>query len=464
MNKKLNKSENNNVIYSFFTIIALVFWNPLSFFLLYRNTAVYNSKILHLIYWIVFITGIVLVYLTMRKKIKYFIKNIIFFLSFAGILFSIMFAFNFMLSFTLNRETSENGIIFEPNTKAWYKTVEFDYFAEINSLGLRDKEIDIDNKDGKYRILCFGDSWTFGWGVDIEHSWPKKLEKFFHDHGITNIEVINCGQGGACTTEYRKNMAKAVPLLKPDLVLVGVLQGDDLFQLSRFNDTSRDFKYIRSAIRSAIKLYLKTSFGNIITLLRKPSRTIEIKENWENSAKNIINNFNFIQKTRFYTLDDNMQKLFLTGNLNPGLLEVYVNFPDRVFFLNNSNHPETIFCKDRMSQDIKDMKVICNNNNCNLVFVNLPVSGYTGHKVIRTPLDDLTSNYLVENNIVDSIYYSIATSNSLNYIELTDHFLSLVDKDKYFFLYDGHPNEKGYEEIANYIGGQLLKFGYLEKE
>jgi hypothetical protein len=117
-----------------------------------------------------------------------------------------------------------------------------------------------------------------------------------------------------------------------------------------------------------------------------------------------------------------------------------------------------------MSQDIKDMKVICNNNNCNLVFVNLPSSEYTGHKVIRTPLNDLISNYLVKNNIVDSIYYSIATSNSLNYIELTDHFLSLVDKDKYFFLYDEHPNEKGYEEIANYIGGQLLKFGYLEKE
>ncbi len=455
MNKKLNKSKNNNVIYSFFTIIALVFWNPLSFFLLYRNTAVYNWKILHLIYWVVFITGIALVYLTMRKKLKYFIKNIIFFLSFAGILFSIMFAFNFMLSFTLNREPSENGIIFEPNTKARYKTVEFDYFAEINSLGLRDNEINID-KDGKYRILCFGDSWTFGWGVDIEHSWPKKLEKFFHDYGITNVEVINCGQPGVYTTVYRENMAKAVPLLKPDLVLVGVKQGDDLFQLSRFYGTSR--------VWSAIRLYLKTSFGNIITLLRKPSRTIEIEENWENIAKNIINKFNFIQKTRFYTLDDNMQKLFLTGNLNPYLLEFFVDFPDRDFFLNNPNHPETIFCIDRMSQDIKDMKVICNNNNCNLVFVNLPSSEYTGHKVIRTPLNDLISNYLVKNNIVDSIYYSIATSNSLNYIELTDHFLSLVDKDKYFFLYDEHPNEKGYEEIANYIGGQLLKFGYLEKE
>jgi hypothetical protein len=117
-----------------------------------------------------------------------------------------------------------------------------------------------------------------------------------------------------------------------------------------------------------------------------------------------------------------------------------------------------------MAQDIKEMKVICNNNNCDLVFVNLPTSEYTGHKVIIAPLNNLISNYFVKNNVVDSIYYSIATSNSLNYIELTGHFLSLEDKDKYFFLYDGHPNKKGYEEMANYIGGQLLKFGYLGKE
>ena len=40
----------------------------------------------------------------------------------------------------------------------------------------------------------------------------------------------------------------------------------------------------------------------------------------------------------------------------------------------------------------------------------------------------------------------------------------LKNKSEYFFRYDGHPNEKGYEEIAKYIGKQLIEQGILRKE
>ena len=69
-------------------------------------------------------------------------------------------------------------------------------------------------KGDKYRILCFGDSWTFGWGVNVENSWPRKLEKYLLANGYENIEVINCGRGGQYTSTYKKYMAKALPLLK----------------------------------------------------------------------------------------------------------------------------------------------------------------------------------------------------------------------------------------------------------
>ena len=57
-------------------------------------------------------------------------------------------------------------------------TVEFDFVANINSLGVCDREVDIE-KGNRYRILCFGDSWTFGWGVEIEKLGRENSNNFF---------------------------------------------------------------------------------------------------------------------------------------------------------------------------------------------------------------------------------------------------------------------------------------------
>jgi hypothetical protein len=50
------KSYNN--IYSFFIALALLFWNPISYFLIYADTDIY-SKVIHNFYCIVFISGVV---------------------------------------------------------------------------------------------------------------------------------------------------------------------------------------------------------------------------------------------------------------------------------------------------------------------------------------------------------------------------------------------------------------------
>lgn len=82
--------------------------------------------------------------------------------------------------------------------------------------------------------------------------------------------------------------------------------------------------------------------------------------------------------------------------------------------------------------------------NSNFVFVNLPNNRFTGHIVVRTPSDVLNS-YFAANNNIDAIYRSIANANEIPYVELTEHFIGLQNKLAFFFRYDGHPNEKGYE-------------------
>lgn len=469
--------KSNNKIYSFFIALALLFWNPISYFLIYANTPIFSEKVNHIFYWIysiIFTSGILLMYLVQKNKFNEKIKNIILTIAFTGILFSALVIIDSVIGLTSKKEVAQvqkqERLIFEPNSKARYQTVEFDYVANINSLGLRDREICIEKGD-KYRILCFGDSWTFGWGVNVENSWPKKLEQYLLANGFENIEVINCGQGGQYTSTYKKHMEKAVPLLKPDLVLVGVLQFGDLAQLYEnnfiINQTNVNTiiqKISARKIKSVVGTYLKYSFENILSLLsNKESKTVEIKSNWETSSTSIIENFTHFQKIRFYNLDDSVQSLFKSGNLNPGLLNYYINFPDRLTIFNNPNHPATKFSIQEMSKDFKEMKGICHKYNSNLIFINLPINYLTGHIVIRTPSDVLNS-YFETNNNIDPIYHSIANANDLPYMELTKHFIGLQNKSEYFFRYDGHPNEKGYEEIAQYIGKQLIEQDSLKKE
>ncbi len=457
--------QSNNKIYSFFIILALLFWNPTSYFLIYANTPIYSEKVFHIFYWFVFISGMLLIFLIQKNMLNDKIKNVALTLAFTGILFFAFVIIDRAIGLISKNEEvqvqKQEWLIFEPNSKARYQTVEFDYVTNINRLGLRDKEINIE-KENKYRILCFGDSWTYGYGVNVENSWPKILEQYLITNGFENIEVINCGRPGQFTTTYKNYMEKIVPLLKPNLVLVGVLQLDDLAQL--FTDSfivnqSGTIKTIMRKIKTGSLRFMKYSFKNVL----HSSKTLDITSDWEKISTSMISDFSRWQNIRFSTLNDSVQSLFKNGNLAPSLLDYYINYPDRITIFNNQNHPATKFSITEMNKDIKKMRDICHKHNSKLIFINIPMNYFTGHEVIRTP-SDVLNPYFEKNNNIDPIYRSIANANNLPYIELTDHFISLQNKSEYLFKYDGHPNEKGYQEIAKYIGKQLIEKNHMIKK
>jgi hypothetical protein len=188
---------------------------------------------------------------------------------------------------------------------------------------------------------------------------------------------------------------------------------------------------------------------------------VDIKAEWKHSNKGLIDDFSGLRKLRFGTLSDTVQALFKTGDMNPGLLNYYIDFPDRVTIFNNPYHPATQFAIREMSGDFEKMKEICEENEAEIMFINLPMNYFTGHIVERTP-SDVLNDYFEKNNRIDSIYFSIANRNQIAYYQLTQHFKNLIEKDKYFFKYDGHPNERGYQEIAVAIGRYLIDSQYLD--
>ncbi len=89
----------------------------------------------------------------------------------------------------------------------------------INSLGMRGPEPSDD--PGAYRIIALGNSCTFGWGVPLEDTWVRRLERLLNEQlPGRKIELINAGVPGYSSFQGKRYLADELLELKPDMVLV----------------------------------------------------------------------------------------------------------------------------------------------------------------------------------------------------------------------------------------------------
>jgi len=68
--------------------------------------------------------------------------------------------------------------------------------VSINSYGLRDREFPLKPPAATTRILCLGDSLTFGNGVPASATYPKQLEAILNRGGHERYEEVNGGTPG----------------------------------------------------------------------------------------------------------------------------------------------------------------------------------------------------------------------------------------------------------------------------
>jgi lysophospholipase L1-like esterase len=97
----------------------------------------------------------------------------------------------------------------------------------INSLGLRDREVERLKAPGVRRILAVGDSFTFGTGVRLEDVYPSRLQRLLDESGPPGrSEVLNLGVMGF-NTAHEVALLREVGLgLSPDLVLLCYVLND----------------------------------------------------------------------------------------------------------------------------------------------------------------------------------------------------------------------------------------------
>jgi lysophospholipase L1-like esterase len=94
--------------------------------------------------------------------------------------------------------------------------------VSLNSEGFRDAEFPKEKPSSVFRIVCLGDSWTFGWNVAQNQAYPQTLKALLgRQFSETNFEVFNLGVGGYASLNGLNLLKTRVLDLKPDVVVIG---------------------------------------------------------------------------------------------------------------------------------------------------------------------------------------------------------------------------------------------------
>lgn len=108
-----------------------------------------------------------------------------------------------------------------PNSHAHLMGVDVD----INSKGLRDREFAYARTPGSLRILMLGDSFTEGWGVALDDTFAKRLERLYAARGVT-AEVINAGVGNYNTVMEVNYFVDEGRKYEPDIIVLNFTFND----------------------------------------------------------------------------------------------------------------------------------------------------------------------------------------------------------------------------------------------
>lgn len=102
------------------------------------------------------------------------------------------------------------------------------YEFRYNRWQMREREFTPEKPPGQLRVLCLGDSITFGYGLPSHQAWPKVLEKLFRDNRWPPLDYffINAAGPAADTNGQADFYSKTCRKFGHKLVIVGFCLND----------------------------------------------------------------------------------------------------------------------------------------------------------------------------------------------------------------------------------------------
>ena len=267
------------------------------------------------------------------------------------------------------------GFIYPPGVVITHRTPEYVFTAHINTLGFRSDSTDFSPQTGKTRLMVLGDSYTYGWGVNYDSTWPKILADELDKRNVP-VEVFNLGWVGWGPTEYADIAETAIPILKPQLIVVAVLQAEDLFQVQAPRIT------IRSPSR-----FLRWMLPNLWRFglgIWSTTTSPDLQGTWQRQARRCTADLSQGELSRFEALDEEIKRLFQEGLLNPYLINLAIKVPDYFLRFTRLADSWTTDGIDRLSLELARIKAAGFAINAEVIVVAVPYGAYVHRRYLNS--------------------------------------------------------------------------------
>jgi len=132
----------------------------------------------------------------------------------------------------------------------------FQAIARINNQGLRGEDITTSKPEGTRRVLCLGDSRTFGYQVAQDECFPAQLETIWREQSPASpIQVSNAGLPGYSSDQGLRYLELKGLRFNPDVVTVAFGFNDRRFVLKPEQaDSAAWFRQAAQGLRSRHRL------------------------------------------------------------------------------------------------------------------------------------------------------------------------------------------------------------------
>lgn len=343
----------------------------------------------------------------------------------------------------------QTGFVFPPKTSRYFSTPEFSYTATTNSLGFRDREFAVP-RTPKTRIVAIGDSFTYGWGVDIDQSWPKVLERLLQP---SDVEVANLGKPGGTPRTYADLAEKVIPVLKPDLVIVAVLQGDDLAQMD-LPGTVNVVSGQEAGQQPRLRSLARRLYPNFVRLMDQRSNSAPaLSEQWKQEAQALLGIFTPPERARLEGIDSRVRQSFLNGELNPGLIYLSIHDPEYFSQTLDQNSPRVKAWVAKMAEQFRRIKNVADHNDADVLIVSMPYGIYVSSSSLlsRAGLGFKTVPEMLTTTAEDEEIRDASQLAGIRFVEFTREFRQLSLRQNFFFEFDGHLNAAGHDFFAHAV-------------
>lgn len=282
------------------------------------------------------------------------------------------------------------------------------YEVSINSQGLRDEERPWNKPDKTLRIFAAGDSFTFGYGLPLEDTYVKQLQRLLSNQEI-DVDVINGGVVGY-------NLYQSIHLIKE----IGLKYIPDIVLYFFYLDDVGGIKTPEEAKRVAFELSKKE-------LVNQNSKLNSYLLNLlKNSSLYFAYKYRTIWGADWLRNISNREKYFLESN---------------------SHYLEGNFDLTSFKNNLTELRNVLYKNDIKLLIVIIPDAIQLNNKKYQK---------------INQIVLKECEHLGIPYLDITPIFESHQNFESlYLFPVDAHTSKKGNELIAKAVSDKLAELSWV---